>query len=106
MQPIATVGLGGGSVDLATGFGSVWIADDEGRAVLRVDVRREAIVRTYDLAGSPFGVAVGADAVWAASDDGTVARIDPATDEVAVARVGGAPRVVDVAEGAVWVSVD
>ena len=106
LRPIATIGLGGGYVDIATGFGSLWVADDEGGAVLRLAPRRGAIVATYGLGGSPFGVAVGANAVWAASDDGTVARIDPATGEVSAVRVGGAPRVVDVGADAVWVSVD
>jgi DNA-binding beta-propeller fold protein YncE len=106
MRRVSTVPLAGGFVDVATGFGSVWIADDEGRAVLRVDARQEAIVRTYDLDGSPLGVSVGADAVWAAGDDGTVARIDPESDDVAEIRVGGAPRGLDVGETAVWVSVD
>ena len=103
---VGTVDLVGGGADVATGFGSVWIADDEMQAVLRVDPRQEAVVRTYDVGGSPLGVAVGADAVWAASDDGTVSRIDPETDEVTLVRVGGAPRVVDVGAGEVWVSVD
>ncbi len=82
LRPIATIGLGGGYVAIATGFGSLWVADDEGGAVLRMDPRHGAIVDTYGLGGSPLGVAVGADAVWAASDDGTVARIDPETGEV------------------------
>ena len=64
------------------------------------------MLRTYDVAGSPLGIAVGADAVWASSDDGTVVRIDPGTDDVTVVRVGGAPRVLDVGAGEVWVSVD
>jgi hypothetical protein len=106
MRRVSTVELASGYVDLATGFGSVWIADDEGRAVLRVDAVQEAIVRTYDLDGSALGVAVGADAVWASSEDGTVARIDPESDDVANVVVGGAPRGLDVAAGAVWVSVD
>jgi DNA-binding beta-propeller fold protein YncE len=106
MRRTGTVALAGGFVDVATGFGSVWVADDEGQAVLRIDARQEAIVRTYDLDGSPLGVAVGPDAVWAASDDGVVARIDPETDDVATVRVGGAPRDVDVGAAAVWVSVD
>jgi serine/threonine protein kinase len=104
-RQLASIDLVGGFADLATGFGSVWIADDEGQAVLRVDARQEAIVRTYDLGGSPLGVAVGAGAVWVASDDGTVARIDPQTDDVAFVRVGGAPRTLDVGEDIVWVSV-
>jgi serine/threonine protein kinase len=105
MRRVSTVEFAGGFVDVATGFGSVWIADDDGRAVLRVDARHEAIVRTYDLDGSPLGVALGADAVWVAGDDGTVARIDPESDDVANIRVGGAPRGLDVG-AAVWVSVD
>jgi serine/threonine protein kinase len=103
---VGTVDLVGSGVDVATGFGSVWIADDETEAVLRVDARQEAIVRTYDAGGSPFGVAVGSDAVWAASDNGTVIRIDPETDDVTVVPVGGAPRVVVVGAGGIWVSVD
>jgi serine/threonine protein kinase len=101
-----SVDLVGGRVDVATGFGSVWVADDERQAVLRVDALQEAIVRTYDFQGSPLGVAVSEDGVWVASDDGTVARIDPETDDVAVVDVGSAPRSVDVGTDAVWVSID
>jgi DNA-binding beta-propeller fold protein YncE len=106
MRDVGTVRLPGSSTDLVVGFGSVWVADDEGRAVLRIDPRQETVVRTYELEGSPLGVAVGRDAVWAASEDGTVARIDPDTDEVTVAQVGGAPHDVDVGARDVWVSVD
>jgi hypothetical protein len=103
---VGTVDLVGGRSDIATGFGSVWIADDEEQAVIRVGARQETVLRTYDVAGSPLGVAVGADAVWAASDNGTVVRIDPETDDVTIVRVGGAPRVVAFGAGQVWVSVD
>jgi hypothetical protein len=103
---VGTVDLVGGRSDIATGFGSVWIADDEEHAVIRVGARQETVLRTYDVAGSPLGVAVGADAVWAASDNGTVVRIDPETDDVTIVRVGGAPRVVAYGAGQVWVSVD
>ena len=86
--------------DVATGFGSVWVADDEdaGGPAHRRRSRRRSYARTTS-AEAPFGVAVGADAVWAASDDGTVVRIDPDTDDVTVVPVGGAPRVVDVGAG-------
>ena len=106
MRVVASIALVGGRVDVATGFGSVWVADDEAGTVLRVDSEQEAIVRTYDLGGSPHGVAVGAGAVWAASDDGTLARIDPRTDDVTVSEIGGAPRSLDVGASEVWVSVD
>jgi serine/threonine protein kinase len=103
---VGTVDIPGGGADVATGFGSVWIADDGMQAVMRIDARQEEIVRTYELGGTPYGVAVGADAVWAASDDGSVVRIDPGTGDVTVVRVGGAPRTLDVGAGEVWVSVD
>jgi serine/threonine protein kinase len=104
-RPVGSVDIAGGS-DVATGFGSVWVADEGEKKVLRVDPRREEVVRTYDVAGSPFGVAVGAGAVWVASDDGSVVRIDPETDEITVVHIGAAPRVVDVGAGEVWVSAD
>jgi Protein kinase domain len=103
---VGRVDLVGGRADVATGLGSVWIADDEQQAVVRIDPRQEAVVRTYDLGGAPFGVAVGRDVVWAASDDGTVIRIDPETDDATVIPVGGAPRTVAVGGGEIWVSVD
>ncbi|HJR94005.1 MAG TPA: protein kinase [Gaiellaceae bacterium] len=103
---VGTVDLIGGRADVATGFGSVWIADDEQGAVVRVDMRQEAIERTYDVGGNTLGIAASPGGVWAASDDGTVVRIDPETHDVTSVRVGGAPRVVDVGAGEVWVSVD
>ena len=53
----------GGAADLVVGLGSVWVADDEGQAILRIDPRQAAVVRTYELGGSPLGVAAGDDAV-------------------------------------------
>jgi serine/threonine protein kinase len=105
MRLVATVQLPGGYIDIATGLGAVWVADDESEAVLRVDPREERISRTYDVRGGPLGVAVGLDAVWATNEAGTVARIDSRTGEVAAAPVGGTPRGLDVGAGAVWVSV-
>jgi len=106
MRRTATIRIAGAYADIATGLGSVWLADDEGGGIVRVDPSQEAVARTYDVGGTTFGVAIGAGAVWAASDDGTVARIDPRRGDVDLIRVGGAPRVVDVRGRAVWVSVD
>jgi streptogramin lyase len=91
---------------VAAGLGSVWLADDAHRTIVRVDPVREAVVGTYPLGGAPLGVAVGAGAAWAPGDDGTVARIDPSSNEVRVIGVGGAPRSAAVRGREVWVSVD
>jgi streptogramin lyase len=106
MKRVATVPGTTGYVDVATGFGSVWLADDEGRAVVRVDPSQHTVERSYRLGGSPFGVTSGRGAVWATSDDGKLARIDPQRGDVEEIRIGGAPRSVDVHRNDVWVSVD
>jgi hypothetical protein len=106
MRREATVELTGGFVRVAAGLGSVWVSDDEGQAVLRVDPEQDGISRTYDVGGRPFGIAVGPDAVWAAIEGGTAARIDPRTHDVTVTPVGGAPRGIGVGADGVWVSVD
>jgi serine/threonine protein kinase len=105
MQRLATVELPGSSVDIATGHGSVWVSDEEGDAVLRVDPRDESLARTYGVGGSALGVAVATDTIWAATEAGTIARIDPLTDEVTSVPVGGLPRSVAFGATAVWVSV-
>src|SRR3954471_1598624 len=106
MKRVATIPETTSYVDVATGFGSVWLADDEGRAVVRVDPRRHTVTKRYALGGAGVGVAAGRGAVWAASDDGNLARIDPRRGDVAEIRIGGAPRSVDVARKDIWVSVD
>jgi streptogramin lyase len=106
MRRMATVPTTTSYVDITTGLGSVWLADDEGRAIVRLDPRRTAVVRTYRLRGAPFGVASGAGAAWATSDDGTIARIDPVGDDIELIAVGGAPRSLVVGGKAVWVSID
>jgi streptogramin lyase len=106
MKRVATVPDTTSYSDITTGFGSVWLADDEGNAVVRVDPRRRTVTKRYRLSGSAFGVAAGMGAVWATSDDGNLARIDPQRGDVGEIRIGGAPRSVDVDRNDVWVSVD
>lgn len=106
MRHVSTVPVDGFYVDVAAGLGSVWLADEEGRAIVRFDPVREVVARRYTLGGATYGVAVGSGAAWAASDDGTVARVDPASHRVELVDVGGAPRSVDVEGGTVWVTVD
>ena len=106
MRRIARIGIAVGDLPFDAGEEGVWIGDDTGRAVFRIDPQRNVVARTIDVAGRPFGVAVGAGAVWAAIDDGTIARIDPITNRATTIRVGGRPRNVSVGSGLVWVSVD
>jgi len=101
----ATVALSFASTDVTIGEGSVWLPDDEGHQVWRIDPSRNVVQSTYQVGGRTFAVAVGAGAVWAPSDDGSVVRIDPATGDTERIDVGGAPTDVAVGAGLVWVSV-
>jgi YVTN family beta-propeller protein len=102
---------GFGTPNLAVGFGSVWILDQDGSTVWRVDTATNRVVGTITVGTHPTGVAIGAGAVWVASADGTVARIDPAGAQgvgqvVRSVRVGGTPSAIAVGDDAVWVAVD
>jgi len=115
-HPLARVPLpflegGMGTDDLAVGDGSVWVLDENGSSVWRIDARSERLVGTIAVGAHPTGVAVGAGAVWVASADGTLARIDPDAAQgigavTRTIRVGGTPSGVAVGDGVVWVSVD
>jgi hypothetical protein len=105
LRPQATVELSFGLVDVTVGDGSVWLPDERGHQVWRVDPARNVVEDTYDVGGRTVAVAVGAGAVWAPSDDGALVRIDPTTGETERIDVGGAPTGVAVGGGLVWVSV-
>ncbi|HZP27560.1 MAG TPA: hypothetical protein VFC99_01295 [Acidimicrobiia bacterium] len=117
---LATVELHGRVVDLAAGFGSVWVvAADRGAGqpgrLVRLDARTGAVQAEVELA-TPARVATGAGAVWVTDPDrGVLDRIDPRSDRVdgtlavpgatAVAVAGRSVLVVDTADDLV-VTVD
>lgn len=102
---------------LAAGFGSVWVplcGDRPGTengarpALARIDARTRAVVATIPvgIANSEGGIAASPDAVWLLTDiKGRLARIDPATNQVA-AEIEVAPGSVApvYADGAIWIS--
>jgi DNA-binding SARP family transcriptional activator/DNA-binding beta-propeller fold protein YncE len=100
-----------GTDSLAVGDGSVWVLNENGSSVWRVDARSDRLVGTIEVGAHPTGVAVGAGAVWVASADGTLARIDPDAAQgigavTRTIRVGGTPSGIAVGDGVVWVTVD
>ena len=101
----ATVELPISSQDVAVGLGSVWLPDDEGNKVWRIDPEQNVVQATYETGGRSYATAVGSDAVWATSDSGSVVRIDPSTGATERIAVGGAPTGVAFGGGLVWTSV-
>jgi virginiamycin B lyase len=77
-----TIQVGKAPYNVAAGYGSVWVTVSGG--LVRLDPATGAEVARIRLGGRPWGVAIGEGAVWVGNwDDGTVARVNPATNEVA-----------------------
>jgi len=81
----AAIQVARGTVDLATGFGAVWLANAEAQSVENIDPKINSVVHEVGLAGpgshtSPLAIATGEGNVWVS--EGLGAR-------VAAARYGG-----------------
>jgi YVTN family beta-propeller protein len=95
---------------LASGYGSVWVANAGDKTVSHVDAFTRSVVKTIPVPGTPDSVAVGPGAVWVLHGLlGELTRIDPDVNDVArtiqhvagrsLAGGGGA---LAVGGGAVW----
>ena len=101
----AQYAVGHGPQAVATGAGSLWVANRLDGTVSRIDRGRDEVV-TIDVGGEPTGVAFGAGSLWVADGQGrTVAQIAPEANKV-VRRIGVGNAAVAVAAGygAVWVA--
>jgi YVTN family beta-propeller protein len=92
---------------VASGMGSLWLADASGQTVSRIDPENGNVVDRIQVAGEPGSIVAGGEAIWVASTvGGTISRIDPDTDTVTQAvRVGGASAAaVSFGGGSLWVA--
>ena len=64
-------------IGLALGFGSVWVADLDAKAIARIDPSTGRIVARLPVGGLPIRLAVGFGSVWVRDDTGRVLRIEP-----------------------------
>ena len=107
---VATIAVLRGSTTVASGFGSVWVAESGVDSVARVDPRTNRVVARMKVGGSPKFLAVGFGSLWVQNRaDGSISRVDPRTNrEVARILTGAPTRAGDLAAGggAVWYSVD
>ena len=96
--------VGRGPTAVATGAGSVWVANGLDATVSRID-RARGQVLPIDVRARPVALAFGAGSLWVAADDERIHQIDPASNRV-VQRipVGGQPSAVAVGYGWVWVA--
>ena len=96
---------------LAFGFGFVWVAHGLRGQLSRIDPQFDAVQPpVIDIAGTAFGspngsVATGLGSVWTAFGDATLARVEPATGQVAEStRAGSNPAGIAVGSDSFWVT--
>jgi peptide/nickel transport system substrate-binding protein len=89
---------------LATGAGSVWVADAKDGTVSRLEPSRNRVT-TIPVASDPVALAFGDGALWVAeSGDRSVAQVSPASNKVTQRiDVANAPSAIAVGYGAIWV---
>src|SRR2546423_2730884 len=104
--PVARIPTGAGPCGAAAGFGSVWVAVYGSGRLVRIDPRRNRVIRRILVAPGICPIAVGARSIWVASDKTNILyRVDPRRGRVtARIRVAEWPAHVEVAYGSVWIS--
>ncbi len=102
----ATVPLRAPPASVATGAGSVWVAEPGAGLVVRIDPVRRAVEAAIPVGTRPTRVVAAGDQVWVLDQaDRTLARIDPQTDTVAqTITPAGQPSDILLNAGSLWVS--
>jgi ABC-type transport system substrate-binding protein/DNA-binding SARP family transcriptional activator/streptogramin lyase len=102
----ATVPLQAPPASVATGAGSVWVAEPGAGLVARIDPVRRAVEATIPVGTRPTRVVAAGGQVWVLDQaDRTLARIDPHTDTVAqTITPAGQPSDILLSAGSLWVA--
>jgi streptogramin lyase len=108
LKPVAgrPISVGGSPVAVAAGEGAVWVADNTGGTVTRIDPATGTVQGDPVRVGSgPKAIAVGDGGVYVACGDDSVWRIDPVTGGATRAPVDiGDPAGIAVGDNALWVA--
>ena len=85
---------------------SLWVADPNGGAILRVDPVTRSVVDRIPIEGAPGALTAGAGTIWVATaQPGRVVRIDAATGTVTqTIPLGVNPSAIAFGAGAIWVA--
>jgi YVTN family beta-propeller protein len=105
---VGDVRAGSGPGALATGSGSVWVANTTDRTIMRFSATRRVRTATISLKGrTPTGLSYGAGALWIAHGfRGQLSRLEPRSSRIAtidVADPGANRGAVTAAGRSVWV---
>lgn len=102
----AAVPLRAPPTGVAAGFGSLWVTEADAGMVVRIDLKRRAVVATIPVGTRPSRIVAAAGQIWVLDPaNRTVSRIDPGTDTVVqTIAVTGEPSDVLVSGGSLWVA--
>jgi YVTN family beta-propeller protein len=102
---LGSVDVGNDPSAIATGAGSIWVANNADGTVTRIDPTT-LVPSTFPVGHGPAGIAVDAAGVWVANaGDNTLVRIDPDTNVVtSTTTVGNGPTAVLASPSALWVA--
>ncbi|MEZ5063016.1 MAG: serine/threonine-protein kinase, partial [Solirubrobacterales bacterium] len=101
------IDAGDGPGDVAVDDRYVWVADDSGDRVIRVDPTTNSATGSVPAGEEPRSIATGGGAVWVVSSgDAKLTKIDPESASVlgSPTTVGVRPTSVAFGEGRVWVA--
>jgi streptogramin lyase len=102
-QVTARIATGEHPCGIASGFGSVWVANDGSGTLARVDPKTNRVTRRVRVGRGVCSVATGAGFVWATNyRTQSIMRISPQTFRTRNVKIGAEPFDVLVAAGHVW----
>jgi len=97
---IGSIPLAGSPTAIASGLGSIWVAQDNG-LVSRIDPKTHH-VQDIGISGTPSGIAVGNGKVWVVTRDGVIFSICPGCSTSQVSSLDAALAGVAVTRHAIW----
>jgi len=96
--------VGNGPIGVATGAGSVWVADAQGGAVSQVDPSSLKVVHTDPIGGDPLSVGVAGGRVYVGDGTAQTLRTVYPSPSSKVLGIGTTPRSLLAVGGSVWVA--
>ena len=82
---VASIPVGKTPAAIASGFGSIWVANEDDSTVTRIDAKtRKATDVIGGIAGTPVDIAAGSGSVWVTTIEGQLFRINPELNSISL----------------------
>jgi YVTN family beta-propeller protein len=82
---VASVPVGKNPAAITSGFGSIWVANEDDSTVTRIDAKtRKATDVIGGITGTPVDIAAGSGSVWVTTLEGQLFRINPELNSISL----------------------